>query len=157
MRLILILLVSLGGSLALAVDPTLVRQSFGKCYYDDGSVISSNTCPSRLRLNAGRSENPYKINGMTEDSREFYRDFMEKRNQGLRQGMSAIQFAIEKRRIELAKEKAKKQSQAHSSSSNESNRVIYCRQTYAPYSLSTYETVTCPAGTKIESFFIETP
>ena len=34
MRLILILLFSLGGSLALAVDPTLVRQSFGKCYYD---------------------------------------------------------------------------------------------------------------------------
>ena len=110
MRLILILLVSLGGSLALAVDPTLVRQSFGKCYYDDGSVISSNTCPSRLRLNAGRSENPYKINGMTEDSREWRREFGRQRNEGLQQGMSAIQFAIEKRRIELAKEKEKEQS-----------------------------------------------
>ena len=157
MRLVLILLGSLGSSLALAFDPTLVRQSFGKCYYDDGSVISSNTCPSRLRLNAGRSENPYKINGMTEDSREWSREFGRQTNEGLQQGMSATQFAIEKRRIELAKEKAKKQSQAHSSSSNESNRVIYCRQTNAPYSLSAHEAVTCPAGTKIESFFIETP
>jgi hypothetical protein len=143
MRLILILLFSLGGSLALAVDPTLVRQSFGKCYYDDGSVISSNTCPSRLRLNAGRSENPYKINGMTEDSRDFYRDFMEKRNLGQQRGMSAAQFAIEMRRIELAKEKENQKRSASSQPSQISQQLVICKLTSNG---AEFAALTCPAG-----------
>lgn len=126
MKLILILLalVSLN---ALAVDPTLVRQSFGKCYYDDGSVVRSHSCPSRLRLNAGSRENPYKLNIITEDSRKFYRDFMEKRNQGLQQGMSAVQSTIEKRRIELAKEKANQKGAASSQPNQIPVQLITCR------------------------------
>jgi len=34
---------------AFALDPTLSKQRLGVCYYDDGSVIKSLSCPSRLK------------------------------------------------------------------------------------------------------------
>ena len=54
----IMLLTLLFTSTAFAVDPTLVRQSFGTCYYDDGSVIKSMSCSSRLSTGSSTSSRP---------------------------------------------------------------------------------------------------
>ena len=54
----IMLLTLLFTSTAFAVDPTLVRQSFGTCYYDDGSVIKSMSCSSRLSTGSNNSSRP---------------------------------------------------------------------------------------------------
>ena len=54
----IMLLTLLFTSTAFAVDPTLVRQSFGTCYYDDGSVIKSMSCSSRLSTGSSTSSKP---------------------------------------------------------------------------------------------------
>jgi len=50
----LILLTALFSSVALALDPVLKSQSNGNCYYDDGSVLKSWTCPFRLKTNTSK-------------------------------------------------------------------------------------------------------
>ena len=54
----IMLLTLLFTSTAFAVDPTLVRQSSGTCYYDDGSVIKSMSCSSRLSTGSSTSSRP---------------------------------------------------------------------------------------------------
>ena len=54
----IMLLTLLFTSTAFAVDPTLVRQSSGTCYYDDGSVIKSMSCSSRLSTGSSTSSKP---------------------------------------------------------------------------------------------------
>ena len=51
----IMLLTLLFTSTAFAVDPMLVRQSFNTCYYDDGSVIKSMSCSSRLSTGSSTS------------------------------------------------------------------------------------------------------
>ena len=54
----IMLLTLLFTSTAFAVDPTLVRQSSGTCYYDDGSVSKSMSCSSRLSTGSSTSSRP---------------------------------------------------------------------------------------------------
>lgn len=54
----IMLLTLLFTSTAFAVDPTLLRQSSGTCYYDDGSVIKSMSCSSRLSTGSSTSSKP---------------------------------------------------------------------------------------------------
>lgn len=93
MRLILILLISLGSSLALAVDPTLTRQWGGKCYYDDGSVLSRATCPNRLSVGNNSSTRP---NGllMSEESVQWSRNFGKQQAEALESGLSSISSGL---------------------------------------------------------------
>jgi hypothetical protein len=65
MKYILLLTVLLISSSVVALEPTLTRQSFGKCYYDDGSIIKSSRCPSRLSVG---SNNNLRLKGLSEES-----------------------------------------------------------------------------------------
>jgi hypothetical protein len=77
MKYILLLTVLLISSSVVALEPTLTRQSFGKCYYDDGSIIKSSRCPSRLSVS---SENSSRPNGllMSEESANWRLNFGKK-------------------------------------------------------------------------------
>ena len=70
----ILLLTALLSSGAFALEPTLTRQSGGKCYYDDGSIIKSSRCPSRLSTG---SNNSSRANGllMSEESANWRLNF----------------------------------------------------------------------------------
>ena len=40
---------------AFGVDATLIRESGGYCFYDDGSTIKSLTCPNRLSIGSSKT------------------------------------------------------------------------------------------------------
>jgi hypothetical protein len=77
MKHLLLLTALLISSSVVALEPTLTRQSFGKCYYDDGSIIKSSRCPSRLSVS---SENSSRPNGllMSEESANWRLNFGKK-------------------------------------------------------------------------------
>ena len=72
MKHILLLTALLISSSVVALEPTLTRQSFGKCYYDDGSIIKSSRCPSRLSTG---SNNNLRLKGLSEESANWRLNF----------------------------------------------------------------------------------
>lgn len=68
----ILLLTALLSSGAFALEPTLTRQSGGKCYYDDGSIIKSSRCPSRLSTG---SNNNLRLKGLSEESANWRLNF----------------------------------------------------------------------------------
>tara|TARA_B110001469_G_C9361001_1_gene189093 strand:- start:34 stop:495 length:462 start_codon:yes stop_codon:yes gene_type:complete len=75
------LLTLLFTSTVFAVDATLVRQSLGKCYYDDGSVLNRATCPNRLSV--GNNSNSRPNLGMSEESVQWRLNFGKQQADGL--------------------------------------------------------------------------
>ena len=82
MKHILLLTALLISSSVIALEPTLTRQSGGKCYYDDGSVIRSLSCSSRLSTG---SNNSSRANGllMSEESANWRLNFGKKQAEAL--------------------------------------------------------------------------
>ena len=76
-----LLLTLLFTSTVFAVDATLVRQSLGKCYYDDGSVLNRATCPNRLSV--GNNSNSRPNLGMSEESVQWRLNFGKQQADGL--------------------------------------------------------------------------
>jgi hypothetical protein len=74
MKHILLLTALLISSSVVALEPYLKSQSGGKCYYDDGSIIKSSRCPSRLSTG---SNNSSRANGllMSEESANWRLNF----------------------------------------------------------------------------------
>ena len=63
---------------AFGVDATLIRESGGYCFYDDGSTIKSLTCPNRLSISSSK-----KVIGdgsfLNDESSQWRLDFSKKR------------------------------------------------------------------------------
>ena len=92
MKHILLLTALLISSSVIALEPLkpmLTRQYMDMCYYDDGSVIKSLSCPLRLSVSSEKSSRP---NGllMSDESREWYMKFGQQTADGVRQGLANI-------------------------------------------------------------------
>jgi hypothetical protein len=92
MKHILLLTALLISSSVVALEPLkpmLTRQYMDMCYYDDGSVIKSLSCPLRLSVSSEKSSRP---NGllMSDESREWYMKFGQQTADGVRQGLANI-------------------------------------------------------------------
>jgi len=72
MKHILLLTALLISSSVVALEPYLKSQSGGKCYYDDGSIIKSSRCPSRLSTG---SNNNLRLKGLSEESANWRLNF----------------------------------------------------------------------------------
>lgn len=68
----ILLLTALLSSGVVALEPYLKSQSGGKCYYDDGSIIKSSRCPSRLSTG---SNNNLRLKGLSEESANWRLNF----------------------------------------------------------------------------------
>tara|TARA_R110000772_G_C13304762_1_gene439239 strand:- start:3581 stop:4048 length:468 start_codon:yes stop_codon:yes gene_type:complete len=95
MKHILLLTALLISSSVIALEPYLKSQSGGKCYYDDGSIIKSSRCPSRLSVNSEKSSRP---NGllMSDESREWKMKFGQQQADAVSQGLSNIIKSLNK-------------------------------------------------------------
>ena len=92
MKHILLLTALLISSSVVALEPLkpmLTRQYMDMCYYDDGSVIKSLSCPLRLSVSSEKSSRP---NGllMSDESRERHMKFGQQTADGVRQGLANI-------------------------------------------------------------------
>ena len=98
MKHILLLTALLISSSVIALEPLkpmLTRQYMDMCYYDDGSVIKSLSCPLRLSVSSEKSSRP---NGllMSDESRERHMKFGQQTADGVRQGLSNIIKSLNK-------------------------------------------------------------
>jgi len=103
----IMLLTLLLTSTAFAVDPTLVRQSSGTCYYDDGSVIKSMSCSSRLSTGSSTSSKP---NGllMSDESVDWRLNFAKQQAGAASSAVSLQQIvALQQISAATAKQRAK--------------------------------------------------
>jgi hypothetical protein len=94
MKHLLLLTVLLISSSVVALEPTLTRQSFGKCYYDDGSIIKSSRCPSRLSTGSNNSSS---ANGllMSEESANWRLNFGKKQAEAVSSALTPSSSTVE--------------------------------------------------------------
>ena len=114
MKHILLLTALLISSSVIALEPLkpmLTRQYMDMCYYDDGSVIKSLSCPLRLSVSSEKSSRP---NGllMSDESRERHMKFGQQTADGVRQGLSNIIKSLNKSTQQNADDAIKKKALA---------------------------------------------